>query len=442
MRFVCIRRTGSRTVKVSFTAGTLTHFGGVYLIHSFLQKLHWRTFLSESIRIRERNNYFSLTERLLALLYPMILGLNTIELSVLLGTNGVFQYLTGLPRFPRPNTLRRFLSREAVILLPRLQAIHNQLRERFLTMPSARTSYCLDFDSTARTLYGNQEGAAKGYNPAHPGKKSYHPLVCTEARLHDCLGGRLRYGNAHTADGVADMLHTALNTLPTPTRTIRVRADAGFYDKDFIEDLQGKRIDFAVVAHLTAPLRNRLPALKYHTVSTVLSSAQLQYQPHGWQQPYRFVVLREKLTEERRAQLKLFMTGNFSYHAIVTNLRLTPYGVFCFYEDRAGLERIIRSLKEDYPFATAPTGSFAANALYTELSLLAYNIVVWFKRLCLPEDWQSYTIATLRHRLLLIPGIFTRTDNRPRLKLPKSSPYQETFLYAQRQIAKLHSLVE
>ena len=232
-----------------------------------------------------------------------------------------------------------------------------------------------------------------------------------------------------------------LQTLPPRTRTIRVRADAGFYDKAFIEDLQEKSIGFAVVAHLTAPLRNRLPGLKYQTAGTVWSTAELQYQPHGWKKRYRFVVLREKLTEERRDQLKLFMTGRFSYHAIVTNLRLTPYGIFRFYEDRAGLERIIRSLKEDYPFATAPTGSFTANALYAELSLMAYNIVVWFKRLCLPEDWQSYTIATLRHRLLLIPGIFTRTNNRPRLKLPKSSPYQETFLYAQKRINTLQSLV-
>jgi len=434
-------RTGAKRLAVSFTAGRLTHFGGVYLLHCFLQQLQIRTLLSRQVRLPERNNYFTITERLFALLYPMILGLDTIELSVLLGTNGVFQYLTGLPRFPRANTLRRFLTDNAVELLPRIKAVHHQLRKYFLILPTNRSSYCLDFDSTARTLYGNQEGVVKGYNPNHPGKKSYHPLICAEAHLQDCLGGTLRYGNAHTADGVTEMLDAALQTLPPRTRTIRVRADAGFYGKEFIEALQGKCIDFAVVAHLTAPLRNRLPGLKYQSVGTAWSTAELQYQPHGWKNRYRFVVLREKLTEERRDQLKLFMTGRFSYHAIVTNMNLTPHGIFRFYEDRAGLERIIRSLKEDYPFATAPTNSFAANALYAELSLMAYNIVVWFKRLCLPEDWQSYTIATLRHRLLLIPGIFTRTNNRPRLKLPKSSPYQETFLYAQKKINTLQSLV-
>src|SRR3989344_8752657 len=108
-----MRRTGSRNVQVSFTAGRLTHFGGVYLLHHFLQRLQLRTFISRRLHLPERNNHFSLTERLFAVLYPMILGLNTIELSALLGTNGVFQYLTGLPRFPNPTTLRRFLVQQA-----------------------------------------------------------------------------------------------------------------------------------------------------------------------------------------------------------------------------------------------------------------------------------------------------------------------------------------
>jgi len=181
-------RTGAKNVKVSFNAGQLTHFGGVYLLHRFLQQLQFRTFLSRKLQITERNNYFTTTERLFALIYPMILGLNSVELTVLLGNNGVFQYLTGLPRVPRPNTLRRFLIDKAGVLSPRLRSAHNLLRAHFLANHS---SYWLDFDSTVKTLYGHQEGVVKGYNPEHKGKKSYHPLLCTEAHFQDCLGGEL-----------------------------------------------------------------------------------------------------------------------------------------------------------------------------------------------------------------------------------------------------------
>lgn len=431
-------RKGAKNVNVTFTAGQLTHFGGVYLLHSFLQKLQLRTFLSQYLRINERNNHFTINERLLAFIYPMILGLNKVELTKLLGINGVFQYLTGLPRFPNPTTLRRFLTIRADTLLPRLQLVHNILRSHFLTTHS---SYWLDFDSTVKTLYGSQEGVVKGYNPEHKGKKSYHPLICTEAHFQDCLGGELRYGNADTADGVNGMLDSVLSIIPSSTRTIRIRADAGFYSNDFIAKLSQNSCEFAVVAVRTNPLQLKILSQRYTRVNELLSIASFDYQPFGWGKPYRFVVLREKLTEKKKQQLQLLTLDKYSYRLMVTNLDLTPYGVFNFYDGRAGLERIVRTLKEDYPFAKAPTNDFTANALYTELSILAYNLVIWFKRLCLPESWQSYTVGTLRHRLLLIPGVFTKTGNKPTLKLSRSNPYQDIFLQAQEQIKKLKPLV-
>jgi len=379
-------RTGSRKVHVSFSAGRLTHFGGVFLLHCFLQQLRIRTFLSERLRLDERNNHFSVTERLFALLYPMILGLEKIELSALLGTNGVFQYLTGLPRFPNPTTLRRFLVGKSAELLPKLHAAHNTLRTHFLNRSFPVSAICLDFDSTARTLYGNQEGAAKGYNPHHKGRKSYHPLICTEAHRKECLGGELRYGNVHTAAGVREMLDEVLALLPKEIRSLRTRADAGFYDGDFVAQLRQNGVGFAIVARMTAPLKYKVPGLRYQKISKVFSTAEFQYKPHGWDKKCRFVVLREKLTEKRDEQLTLFKSNAYSYHVIVTNLPLTPYGVFRFYEDRSAMERIIRIARDDYSFGTAPTNNFKANALYAELSMLAYNLVIWFKLLCLPED--------------------------------------------------------
>jgi len=151
--------------------------------------------------------------------------------------------------------------------------------------------------------------------------------------------------------------------------------------------------------------------------------------------------MRERLTEPRSRQLKLLKLDRYAYRVIVTNLDLTPYGVFNFYDGRVGLERIIRVLRDDFPYAKAPTKRFLANAMYAEESLLAYNLMIWFQRLCLPNDWQSYTAATLRQRLLLIPGVFTRTDNRPQLKLPRNNPYQDVFTSAMRRVNTLRPLV-
>ena len=433
-------RSGARKIRTQFTASGLTHFGGIYLFHQFLQQLRIRSYLALHIPYPQRNNLYSLSEMILALIYPMILGLEKIEVSSLLKTNGTFQYLTGLPSFPDPTTLRRFLIRSPSDLLPLLWKTHNDLRKYFIVQPSLRSSYWLDFDSTANTLYGHQDGAVKGYNPGHKGKKSYHPLVVTEAHLKDCLGGFLRYGNAHTAQGATPLLLQTLSLLPS-TGNLRTRADAGFCEKEFVGTLDEKRISFAIVARMTSPIKKRVAELRYHPANNLFSTSEFFYQPHGWKKPYRFVALRRKVENDPEKQLTLFTLEKYAYSVIVTNLGLTPYGVFTFYKDRAGLERIIRILKNDFPFGSAPTGNFPANVLYAEISLLAYNLMTWFKRLCLPEDWQPFTLSTLPHRLLMMPAEFVRSHNVPTLKFPNNSPNQHVFEFAMKKIKRLEPLV-
>jgi hypothetical protein len=427
-------RSGPLNLRTQFTAAGLTHFGGVYLFHRFLRQLRLRRYLGQHLRYGQRNNRYSVTETIIALMYPMILGLEKIEVSALLNTNGVFQYLTGLPSFPDPVTLRRFLVRSAPFLLSRLGRLHGQLRTHFLGQPTRPSSFWLDCDSTARTLYGNQEGVMKGYNPAHPGKKSYHPLLITEAHRSDCLGGCLRPGNAHTAEGVQDLLQRVLRLLPHQQR-LRLRADAGFYDGSLLALLELESVDYAIVARMAAPLQSQVRRLRYCHVAPRVATSEFSYRPYRWNRSRWFVVLRRILPEdETEFSTTLFTLDRYAYSIIVTNLELQPYRVFQFYRARAAQERIIRTLKADYPLASAPTGSFAANALYAELSLLAYNLVIWFKRLCLPDDWQSCTLPTIRHRLLLMPGELVRSNNIPTLRFPRNSPYKDIFEYAQQRI--------
>ena len=102
-----------------------------------------------------------------------------------------------------------------------------------------------------------------------------------------------------------------------------------------------------------------------------------------------------------------------------------------------GVELLIKQLKGDYALGSIPTRHFFANETYFHLLLLAYNLVNWFKRLCLPPDFQNATLQTLRHRILLMPAQLRRTDNRPRLVLPASGPREAAWKYALHQIKML-----
>src|SRR3990167_3036032 len=103
-----------------------------------------RTYLSRHMSYSQRNNHYTLSEMLLALMYPMILGLEKIEVSALLKTNGVFGYITGLPAFPDPQTFRRFLVRATPEILPQLRNAHDQLRTHFLCLPVTPSSFWID----------------------------------------------------------------------------------------------------------------------------------------------------------------------------------------------------------------------------------------------------------------------------------------------------------
>jgi len=126
--------------------------------------------------------------------------------------------------------------------------------------------------------------------------------------------------------------------------------------------------------------------------------------------------------------------GQYSYQVIVTNLNLTPLNVWKFYNGRAAVELIIKELKGNYPLGKIPTKYFAANEAYFHILLFAYNLINWFKRLCLPTEFQKMTLRTLRSRLLVIPGELIRPENRPTLKLPANFLYKDAFESALKKI--------
>lgn len=432
-----MRRFGARNVEVSFSAESLTHFGGLLLIHRFLQRLGFRTLLAHRVQFPQRNNRYAISESLLALLYPLILGLGRLETTRLLQRNGVFQYLTGLPVYPDPQTLRRFLIRLGEAGLDRLTNLHDALRLQLWRRPLPRPSMIFDLDTTVLTVYGAQEKSAIGYNPKKQGRPSYVPLLCFEGQTGECWEASYHSGNVSAATVVIPLLERAFTKVPDGVREVRMRGDSAFYAHALIEFLEGKRASYAIVARLTPALKERVAAARYHRISGSVYAADFPYHPRDWPGPRRFVAIRRPVKEEPSYQLTLWRLGHYTYHVIVTNLPLTPLHVWRFYNQRARAELIIRELKEAYALGKIPTQNWQANVAYFQLVTLAYNLLAWFKRLCVPPEWQRLTLQTLRNRLFLIPAEFVRPHGVPTLKMPHGYPYEKQFLKTMSRIESL-----
>ena len=137
-------RRSPRNLTITWNHAGLTHFGGVYFFHEFLRVLQLRHFLAQQLSYPRRNGRYSVPQMILALVYPIILGLDRIETASFLRSNGTFQYLTGLPSFPDPQTLRRFLLQAPHGFWEQLHRVNDRLLQKFIHVPEHRSRLILD----------------------------------------------------------------------------------------------------------------------------------------------------------------------------------------------------------------------------------------------------------------------------------------------------------
>jgi Transposase DDE domain group 1 len=406
----------------------LTHFGGIFLIQRFCQKLKIRVNLQKMVPVDQNIRYYQPADLILGILYALIVGFPRLRKTKVLRGNGVFQQIVGLETYPHASSFRRFLKRTSPRTIQGITHFHDRFRQTLFHLPQRRTCLLFDFDSSVLTVYGRSiEGAKVGYNPHRRGARSYRPLLCFEAHTREFWHGSLRPGNLSDRMGTVPFLEECLAKIPRYIYRLRLRADAGFYGRDFIDALETAKIGYVIVAHLTTRLQHRVAALRYHRFREGRAAAELDYQPMSWKRPRRFVAIRHRLPEKETDQLSLFRTERYGYQVYVTNLDLRPEEVWHFYRRRAGIELDIRELKESYALGRIPTNSYQANQAYFALLLLAYDIVNWFRRLCLPPQFQTAAVGTIRDEFLVLPARLVKTDNRNVLRLPAGYVSQQTI---------------
>jgi hypothetical protein len=109
---------------------------------------------------------------------------------------------------------------------------------------------------------------------------------------------------------------------------------------------------------------------------------EFRYQPEGWGQEYRFIALRYKKKPKAKdetapQQYQLFDTPQYRYRVFVTNMSDPLYWLGVFYNQRAGVENLIKEANNDAGLAAHPSGRFETNRNYFQLAMLAYNLNCW-----------------------------------------------------------------
>ena len=422
---------GLRNLAIAFEEPHLTHFAVMVLFHAFCQQLGLRRLLERCLRPTPRARDYHAAELLMALLYAIIIGLDRVNATQILQYNGAFQRIVGLDRFPDATTLRRFLRRLRPRHIRQLARLHDQLRHALFARPRPRTSLVFDLDSVVLVVYGHAEGARVGYNPKKRGRRLYHPLMCFEAHHQEFWHGSLRPGNTVAATGAVPFLRVCLAKVPrgVARARVRVRADSGFFGNRVLEFLESAGVGYAIVAKEHKPIKAAAQGCRFRRLRSGWEVGEFRYQAGTWPLARRCVVVRRPIPTDpvEAKQLTLFKDQRYAYHVLVTNLRTHPWRVWRFYAQRARIERHIRELLYDYPLAKIPTADWIPNVAFFQLLLFAFDLIHYFRRLCLPSAYRTKTLKTLRLELLAIPGRLVKTGNRYRLKLPRDYHFERTF---------------
>lgn len=304
-------------------------------------------------------------------------------------------------------------------------------------------NFTLDLDSTIFCRYGNQEGAAIGYNPSKPGRKSHHPLL---AFVDDCrmlANFWLRPGNSHSSNNFISFLMATLQNLKGK-RIGLLRADSGFFDQTILNHLESQPtpIQYIIAARFYPGVK--LSFIKHKAwlaVDTGIEIGEVMYQAADWSTSRRIVIVRQKIEDRPRAtgkkikklngkQLEIFQEDDqikgYRYSCMVTNLTLPAKEIWTLYRGRADAENRIKELKEDFGVAGFNTANFYQTEAALNCVMMAYNLMSLFRQATIGTKVQ-HTLKTLRYKVFSVAGYMTKDGNSHILKLAMAMKRREWF---------------
>ena len=366
----------------NFRGKNLTPYGGLLPVATLLEKLGFQELLEQTLSVKRITRVMSLYQFVLALVLGLYVGFARLNQLRFIARDPILTGILKVTRLPPQSTLWRFLASLHLNVARQVLSMQRQLRERAWAAANVRlTTVTLDTDTTVHTLYGQQMGGRKSYNPKNKGKRSYQPLLTFLAETREYLMGGLRNGDRPTGKQIAAHLESAFQALPASVKRILARADSGFYCWEAVAAYEQATCQFVIVARKTRRLVEQWQQAEWKPSphSDAAAECEFLYQPQGWGIACRFVALRyEKEPEtDEVEQYQLFETSAYTYRVFVTNLAEPIAAVVWFYNQRAGAENLIKEANNDAGLAAHPSRRFDMNRNHFQLVMLAYNLNCW-----------------------------------------------------------------
>jgi hypothetical protein len=319
-------------------------------------------------------------------------------------------------------------------VLARLAAARAEARAQAWAAGADPGAYVVDIDATLVGSYSEKQRAAANYKHGY----GFAPVLAYLDATGEALAGLLRPGNmpAGRAADLVVVLDMALEQLPVDpqTKQVIVRSDSAGHSHEFLDACRDRHVRFIVGAPLveafqsvlwSLPARRWVPAVSADgtderdnaQVAEITDLVDLS----GWPDGTRAIARREEA--HPGAQLSFTDVNGRRYQTFITDLDDTDISYLdALYRGRGRAEKRICDTK-DTGLSNLPSWSFAINAAWLCLVLIAHDLLVWLKLLCLDGELAHAEPKRLRYCLLHTPAAITRSGRRSRLRLSATWPW-------------------
>jgi len=388
-----------------FNGRNLTPYGGLLPVITMLDKLGFQALVEQSLTSKRTPRAMDLYRFVLGIVLGLYIGFPRLSQLRFVARDPILTGILKVIKLPVQSTFWRFINGLHGQIARQMLSVMRTMRERVWEAANVRLEVVtIDTDTTVHTLYGQQMGARKGYNPKNKGKKSYQPMLTFLAETREYVWGELRNGDRPSRKQIYVHLRNVQRSLPAGVKQIYGRADSGFYCRDAVEAYEEFDTRFVICARKTARLVEALRQAQWKPSPKTDGDAECEfrYQPEGWSKPYRFVALRyetprQELETEAPEQYQLFATGQYQYRVFVTDMREPIDFVVWFYRQRGSAENLIKEANNDAGLSAHPSRRFDVNSIHFQLAMLAYNLNCW---LMLFNREPQADIAALKHTTL------------------------------------------
>jgi len=408
----------SKNVQHSFTGTMLTRYAGLSPLMKYLNKIQLGDQLNELFpTIMNNATKFTNVQVMLAIILASFSGVNRLIKIANFTCDALVMALLGLKKGLNKDVISiRFkeLGERGAYLLHEFKL---SLTKKWL-QSSQLTEITFDADSTVTTVYGNQEGAAKGYNSHKKGARSYHPLLMFVSELKLVANTWFRTGSAYTSNGICEFIKQTAAILPSNIEKVFFRADSGFFSGKLFDLLESLGWSYLIKVKLKN-LRKLLESQTWHPlpVDTHIAICEFSYKGNSWNKPRKLRAVRtivewqiiDYFGQKQRVPI-------YQYACYCSDLDKDAFELHQIYKKRSVSETWIEQVKSQLLASKTLTDDFHANDILWQLNVMAYNLSV-LMRYKIKKSWNEEH-ATFRAWFINVPG-----------KLVKKSRYLELKIY-------------